>query len=219
MPISPLLADGKLSTRAELSEVNADKAKNLLEQAGWKVDPKTNVRTKKNVALELTIATNDSGVNSKAAEILAAAWRGLNIKVNLSVLPTKQLTDTIIRPRNFDVLVFPQKFAADPDPFVFWHSSQVKDPGLNLTGFSSPDADKLITGARSTTNPGQRAQKYAELDKLISGTTPVIFLDQMVYLYAQDTQVKNVGLKQLFETSQRFFDINNWYINTTRVWK
>jgi peptide/nickel transport system substrate-binding protein len=198
---------------------NLDQAKELLEKAGWKIDSATSIRTKKNLPLEITISTNDSSVNAKTAELLAENWKQLNIKVSLNILPTKQLTDTVIRPRNFDVLVFPQKFGPDPDPFIFWHSSQIKDPGLNLTNFNSPDADKLITSARSTTNAEIRVQKYLELDKLISGTTPVIYLNQMVYLYAVDSQIKNIGLKQLFESSQRFFDTGNWYINTARIWK
>ena len=48
---------------------------------------------------------------------LAAQWKQLNIQVNLNVLPTQQLTDTIIPGRSFDVLLYAQKFSADPDPY------------------------------------------------------------------------------------------------------
>jgi peptide/nickel transport system substrate-binding protein len=219
LPSSPLLNNPQTNLVVSNISYNLDQAKELLEKAGWKIDSATSIRTKKNLPLEITISTNDSSVNAKTAELLAENWKQLNIKVSLNILPTKQLTDTVIRPRNFDVLVFPQKFGPDPDPFIFWHSSQIKDPGLNLTNFNSPDADKLITSARSTTNAEIRVQKYLELDKLISGTTPVIYLNQMVYLYAVDSQIKNIGLKQLFESSQRFFDTGNWYINTARIWK
>ncbi len=216
LPVSPLLGPAASTSPAS---ANLDQARALLDQAGWKVDSKTNIRTKKNVQLELTIATNDYQLNSKAAEDVANEWKKLNIKANLTVLPTKQLTDTAIRPRKFDVLLFPQKFGADPDPFAFWHSSQIKDPGLNLTGFSDANVDKLIVEARSTTNDTSRTQKYQQLDALVSDATPVIFLDQALYVYALPTSIKNASLTALTDPSERFYDITNWYIDEKRVWK
>jgi len=63
---------------------------------------------------------------------------GFGIKVNLSVLPAKQLTDTVIRPRAFDVLLFPQKFGADPDPFLFGTVAKLKTRALTLQAFKAP---------------------------------------------------------------------------------
>ncbi len=214
-----LLPSSPLNPENKAGDFEPELAAQMLDKAGWKIDPQTNIRSKRNSQLEITIATNDSPANAKAAEMLADGWRQLGIKVSLNILPTKTLTDGVIRPRNFDVLIFPQKFGPDPDPFVFWHSSQVKDPGLNLTGFNSPDADKLITQARSTTQTQIRQAKYRELDSLISGTVPVIYLNQMVFLYALDGQIKNVSLSHLYEQNYRFYDVGNWYINTRRVWK
>ena len=145
--------------------------------------------------------------------------KALNIKVNLTVLPSQTLSDTLIKPRTFDVLLFPQKFSADPDPFPFWHSSQVKDPGFNLTGFSNATADNLIVDARTTTDKTQRAADYVQFNQLIMSQFPVIFLDQTEFVYAQDSSLKNVNFNVLYDPSYRFEDINNWYINQARVWK
>ena len=201
------------------STVDIGQAKKLLDASGWQVDPKTNLRTKKGKIFEITIATNDTLVNSKATEILANQWQTLGIKVNLTVLPSQTLMDTLIKPRTFDVLLYPQKFGADPDPFPFWHSSQVKDPGYNLTGFSNPTADKLIVDARTTTDKAQRAADYDQFNQLVMSQNPVIFLDQTEFIYAVDNSVKNINLHVLYDPSNRFDDINNWYINEARVWK
>ena len=218
LPASPLLFDKqKAPTMPVLTDLN--RAAGILDNAGWKIDSKTGLRSKKNVNFEITIATNDTLVNSKAADVLANQWRKLNIKVNLVVLPSKQLTDTLIKPRTFDVLLFPQKFGPDPDPFLFWHSSQVKDPGFNLTGYSDPAADKLIIEARTTTDKNIREAKYEQFSNLITAKIPVIFLDQTEYIYAVDNAVKNIGIKTLYDPSQRFYNIEDWYINQTRVWK
>lgn len=203
----------------ESMEPDTELAKKLLEDSGWKIDSKTNFRTKKNQILELNLATNDSLPNSKAADMVANQWRALNVKVNLTILPTKDLTDTIIKPRKFDVLLFPQKFGADPDPFLFFHSSQINDPGFNLTGFSDPAADKLITEARTTTDSGLQAQKYRQLAALIADRAPMIVLDETMYVYAVSRTIKNINLKTLYEANQRFYDLPNWYSEEERVWK
>ncbi len=218
IPSSPLLLTAAAETKYP-ETLDTEKAKALLENAGWKIDPQTGNRVKKNVTLEFTIATNDSLVNSKAAELLANQWRSLNIKVNLTVLPSKQLSDTLIKPRTFDVLLFPQKFGADPDPFLFWHSSQAKDPGFNLTGFQDAAADKLITEARTTTDRKTREEKYQQFNDIIVARIPVIFLDQTMFVYALDKKIKNVGYEKLYDPSMRFYDITNWYISENRVWQ
>ena len=194
-------------------------AQKMLDSAGWKVDPRTNLRSKNGKTLTLSIVTNDSVQNSKAAEQVADAWRQLNIQVILNILPTKEMTDTVMRTRNFDVLIFLQKFGADPDPFAFFHSSQVKDPGVNLTGFADPAADKLMTEAHSTTDQQVRQQKYQQFDVLINQELPVVLLSQSEYFYAVTNEVQNIQIKKLYDDSNRFYNVTNWFIQQQRVWK
>ncbi|HVY68006.1 MAG TPA: peptide ABC transporter substrate-binding protein [Patescibacteria group bacterium] len=219
LPNSPLMFNGPDNISPTSSPADLEQAQSLLDSAGWKIDPKTNLRSGKKGALTLTIATNDSAVNSKAADLLAEQWRKLNITVNLSVLPGKQLTDSVIRPRTFDVLLFQQKYGADPDPFLFWHSSQVKDPGFNLTGLANPAIDKLITDARTTTDRTVREQKYQQFSQQVLAQTPVIFLNQTELVYNLDDEVKNAAFQILYDPSQRFSDVADWYVKTKRVWK
>lgn len=219
LPSSPFVMSNQPAQPFGPAAPQPEQARQLLDKAGWTIDAKTNLRAKKGQTLELTVSTNDFALNSKAAELVADQWKQLGLKVNLNVVPTKQLTENIIRPRNFDVLLFPQKFGADPDPFPFWHSSQVKDPGLNLTGFADAAADQLITQGRTTTKSDIRAQKYSDFAQLVNQKVPVIFLDQTIYVYAISKNIRNLGLNKIFDSSQRFSDLPNWYMETKRVWK
>ncbi len=219
IPASPLLFANQNNAAMESSGSDLKQAEKYLDLAGYAIDYEKGFRAKNGEVLELTIATNDFLPNSKAAEILASQWKKLNIKINLLVLPTKQLNDEAIRPRNFEVLLFPQKFGADPDPFFFWHSSQINNPGYNWTGFENETADKLITEGRTTTNRQIREQKYLEFNSLITQEAPAIFLNQTILLYAIDNKIKNVGINTLFEPDQRMFDLPNWYIMEKRILK
>jgi peptide/nickel transport system substrate-binding protein len=209
-----------LSLELDLSSnFDLETAKNELETLGWIVDPSTGFRTKKNETLELNLTTNDLSANVKTAEIISNAWQSLNIKVNLQVLPSKQISEEVIRPRQFDTLILSQKFSEDPDPFVLWHSSQIKDPGINITGLEDSEIDKLLTEGRTTTNTQIRKNKYEEFYSLFLSKTPAVFITQAQYIYFLKNNIKNFKTESLLEPSYRFFGVNEWYIEERRVWK
>ena len=219
LPQTPSLKKEDTKKTIEQPAYSPEEAKSLLEKNGWTADPATKLLSKKGFKNELTLATNDFSINAKTAQYLAKQWEDLGFKINLVILPTKQLTEEVLRPRNFDILLFPQKLGPDPDPFLFWHSSQIKDPGLNLTGFNSPQADKLATESRTTTDVALRTQKYQELYSLLEDKLPALFLAQTEYVYLIDKQVRGVNLSVLYEPSQRFYSLPSWYITEGRTWK
>lgn len=216
---SPILSQQVGNIPTATSEANLEEAKRLLDEAGWKVDSATGIRKKGANELAFTLATNNFSLNAETAEILAKQWQALGVKVTLNILPTKELTDNLIRPRNYDALLFAQKLGADPDPFIFWHSSQVKNPGLNLSGYANTTADRLISEARAALNKEERDAKYLELHNLFQADMPAIFLVQNVYSYAQDDEIQGLSLQTLPDSTLRFSDATNWYLNTKRVLK
>ena len=212
LPLDPL-------TKQVISDTaNMPEAAKILDQAGWTLGQE-NIRQKKDQKLGLTITASDSVSAKETAQNLKSQWEKLGLEINVDIKPSKQLMDETLRPRKFQVLIYSQKFGADPDPFFFWHSSQSKDPGLNLTGLSDGNLDKLLTDARNTTNQEARLAKYSELGKVISGKYAVILLNQNQYFYFINSKVQNIKLTSLNDTSSRFYDLPNWYINTKRVWK
>ena len=199
----------------------------MLDASGWKLPNDTNtndpskivVRKKNGQELAFSLSTNNFSLNSKAAELLAAQWAKLGVKVTLNIQPTKDLTDNIIRPRNFDALLFAQKLGADPDPFPFWHSSQIRNPGLNLSMYANTQADKIISEARAATDKTVRDAKYRDFQNIIQADAPAIFLVQNVFTYAMKSDVKGLSINNLSTSTARFYDLPNWYIDTKRVLK
>lgn len=198
---------------------NIEEAKSLLEQAGWKVPAGETIRQKNGQDLTFTLSTNNFALNTKTAELLAAQWSQLGVKVSLNIQPTKELTENSIRPRNFDALLFAQKLGSDPDPFLFWHSSQVKNPGLNLSMYANNEADRLISEARAATDKSVRDEKYRQFQEIIKLDAPAIFLVQNVFSYAQTSKIRGMSLHNLLDTTYRFYDLPNWYLDTKRVLK
>jgi len=193
-------------------------ANSLLDSLGYTVN-ENGIRSKKGQLLEFTIVTNDTPINVKTAELVANEWKKLNVKINVSTMPTRELTENFIRPRSFDVLIFGQKSLADPDPFAYWHSSQIKDPGLNVSGFANSEVDSLITEARSTILPEIRQDRYERFLEILDEESPAVFLNQGVLVYLTNSEIHRVNSSGLYDISYRFDQISKWHIKEKRVLK
>jgi peptide/nickel transport system substrate-binding protein len=199
---------------AEKTHTSLVEAASILDKAGWTLDPATNLRTKNQKPLEFSLATNHFVVNVKTAQMLQSAWQQLGATVNLIIVSPQELQQDYIRSRNFDALLFFENTGADPDPYPFWHSSQARDPGLNLAGFSNAESDRLLTTARQTTDVNIRAQNYQQFQNIILSELPAVFLNNVVYVYNVPDSLRGLNLDTIIHPSERFLNLNRWYVNT-----
>jgi peptide/nickel transport system substrate-binding protein len=212
----PIL-EGNLGYNAEVEQkthTSLVEAADLLDKAGWVIDPTTNIRKKGARTLEFSLATNNFVINVKTAQILQSAWQQVGAAVNLVIVSPQELQQDYIRSRNFDALLFFENTGADPDPYPFWHSSQARDPGLNLAGFSNADADRLLTAARQTTDVATRAQNYIQFQNIILDQLPAVFLNNVVYVYNTPRDLHGLDMDTIIQPSERFLNINKWYLET-----
>ena len=219
---SPLLTDW-----TEVSNISHSfdikKAKEILRKNGWEDKNNDGILEKKiekeTVNLEIELTTVDQKELKEVAEMLKNQWEKLGMKVNLNIVGDNDIINEIIRPREYQALLFGEILPPEPDPFSFWHSSQKRDPGLNLSYYSNKKVDKLLEQARQSLNKEERIKKYEEFQKIITEDIPAIFLYTPNYLYPVNKKVKGIELKKLPLPCWRFSNIQNWYVKTKRIWK
>ncbi len=201
---------------ADMNIYEPQKSEALLDQAGWvrQSQPAGVRRDKQGRALALSLATNNFSPNVRVAEALKEMWESLGVQINLNIEVASDLEEKFIRPRNFELLLFSENVGGDPDPYPYWHSSQLRDPGANLTNFSNKEADKLLIEARGIVSPETRAEKYKKFQEVFVGDAPAIFIDRSLYVYNISKDVKGLDLKNIVTPPDRFADINKWYIET-----
>lgn len=199
-------------------ELNVDKANQLLEEKGWTKNT-DGIRQKSGTALEINLVTTDWGELTQTAEILQTQWSKIGVKVNIDPLSISDVQENYIRPREYEALLFGQVVGADPDPYSFWHSSEKKDPGLNLALFGNDESDKLIDDGRMQFDNEKRTQDYIDLQKIIATEVPAIFLYSPNYIYPVSKNIQGIDLKNLISPAGRFNDVSHWYIKTKRVRK
>lgn len=204
-------------------EFNEEKAKEILKNAGWKEKngylEKIFKNDKEATVLEIDLITVSSDILSKTAEIIKIQWEKLGAKVNLKIFETAELHQNYLKNRDYDIILFGEILGHDPDPYAFWHSSQKKEPGLNIGMYSNPTVDKILEDARGTADIQTRIEKYKEFQSIIAAEIPAIFIYSPYYLYAINKKIKGIELTSISLPSDRLSEIENWYINTKRVFK
>lgn len=169
--------------------------------------------------LEFSLATVDQPQMVQTAEILKRQWETLGVKVEIEKYPFSQLEQDFLKPRNYEGLLFGEVLGAVPDPFPFWHSSQIKDPGLNLALYENKKADELLEENRKSSDSATQAEKLGTFQNILIEDAPVVFLYNPDYIYLVSKEIKGVEKKKITDPSKRFSGIENWYIKTKRIWK
>jgi len=169
----------------------------------------------KEITLEL--ATSDTEKNMKIAEGLKTKWASLKVTINIHKYDKVTIQKEIIPNRNYDILLYGLDYGPDPDPYPFWHSSQIKPDGMNLSNYSNKTSDKLLEEARQSYDFKVREEKYASFRDILNQQMPFIALNKETYYYYVSDKIK--GVEKIFGSSEhdRFLQINKWYINSKRV--
>lgn len=192
-----------------------DRSEELLENAGW-VFTDQKIRQKAGQTLMLTITAVSQEENKKTAEIIKDLWQKIGVQVNLQIVAPEDIQKEIIKPRNFQVLLYSIVTGFDPDPYPFWHSSQIETPGLNIAGFSYSEADQVLEEARMIADEKVRHEKYQHFQNILIEQIPAIFLYNPTYTYPQDKKIKGFDLKRINLPSDRFANVEEWYVKVRR---
>ena len=170
------------------------------------------------IPLQFTLTTINQPQLLMTANLLKDYWQKVGVTVQIKTVGLSELKD-IIKSRNYDALLYGQALGSLPDLYPFWHSTQINDPGLNLSGYQSKTADQLLKDSRETLDDQVRVQKYESLQDTILSDAPALFLYNPDYLYWVSGKIKGIDTTKITDPAKRFENIINWYIQTKRVWK
>ncbi|MDP2647753.1 MAG: ABC transporter substrate-binding protein [Candidatus Yanofskybacteria bacterium] len=195
-----------------------DKARRILETSGWGSPDANGILAKGKDRLTFKITTSTFQELTEVAVMLKEQWKKIGIDVQIEPLPISQLQQTV-KDRTYEALLFGEILNIDPDPFSLWHSSQIRDPGLNLALYQNVTADSILEEARQTLNSLERSKKYDDFQKIVIEDIPALFLYSPNYIYGQGQKVYGFETGIISMPADRFSNAEKWYINTKRVWK
>jgi peptide/nickel transport system substrate-binding protein len=168
--------------------------------------------------LKITLTTINQPQLLQTANILKDQWQKIGFIVDVNAVELSDLK-SIIKERNYDALLYGQALGSLLDLYPFWHSSQIYDPGLNLSEYQNKDVDALIKDARENLDLSKKQKDLEKLQDIIIQDVPSIFLYSQNYIYWVSEKVLGIQADKIIDPAKRFADVSSWYIKTKRVWQ
>ena len=195
-------------------EFDLDKANILLDESGWIDRDGDGIRDKEGNPLEFNILSSDDPTKIKVAETVGEQWRQIGVATTVEVVGAG-LAERLVQ-RDFQAALAEVLLTGDPDPYPFWHQTQITD-GQNYAGWNNTEASMLLETARTVTDRGQRNDFYFEFQRIFAEEVPSIILYHPIYTYGVSDSIFDVQLAPMVNPADRFTTIEDWYMLTRQV--
>lgn len=202
---------------------DVEKAHALLAADGWFFDEETGTwdntsSEEPGEPLSFTIKIPDSSLVRELARAVQKQLEESGIKIRLEIIDAQTFSDTVLKTRDYEMIIYGNILSETPDPTSFWHSNERFYPGLNFSLFENEDVDELLGRLRKTApDSDSRNAILSNLNDIIISKTPVVFLVSPSYLYLTRTSAIGVHIPRIATPDQRFDFIQDWYVRTKRT--
>ncbi len=158
-----------------------EKAKSILEAAGWKDTNGNGVRDKavagKTIEFKFDLMIYaDSPMYKTIAEVVKEEFRQIGVDVQISPVKWALMLEKLHK-KEFDASMLGWALSWKSDPFQIFHGSQAEVPeSSNAVGYQNPELDKLIEKLRVTMDEAEQRKLYHEMHRIIYDDQPYAFL-------------------------------------------
>ena len=193
-----------------------DQAISMLKVAGYALgNDGSGIRKKDNASLSFTLLHPDDQIHTDIAKAIQSDWAALGVQVTLKAVSYEDLLNNYLTSRDFQAALVDLDLTNmhDPDPYPFWHQAEATG-GQNYSQWDNRTASEYLEQARVIVDSSLRAKLYRNFQIIFAKETPAILLYYPVFSFGVDSQVSGIQIPQLYETSDRFIGINNWYLVT-----
>lgn len=186
----------------ELTQYDFDleKAKSLLDEAGWKVGP-SGYREKNGKVMELNIAAMpEHDILNTLIPMWQRDWgEGLKVKLNIAYLEFNTLLDYVLYNSDENVDKWSVYFMAtsitSPDPHSLYtsvHSDYVGSGKDNECRYKNPEVDKLLDEAKSIVDKDEAKPKYKQIAKILNEDAPIVPVYANTYFDMYNKKIKGL---------------------------
>jgi peptide/nickel transport system substrate-binding protein len=195
---------------------NPVEAERLFEATGVTFDEDAGIyRSEEDLDIALTLLHPDTPQHTQIAERIQSDWENLGVDVTLESKPYENVLEHLSL-RDYETALVDINFtrSPDPDPYPFWSQAQIQS-GQNYAEWDNRSASEFLEQARMTVDLGERERLYRNFQVLFMRELPSLPLFYPVYTYAVTEDLNGINLGPLFEPSDRFNNVHDWYILST----
>jgi len=217
-----VLPAGQWGCPQPASEYSVDKAKALLEEAGWVVGA-DGIREKDGVKLSLKISTTTGNqLREQTEQVLVEMMKEIGIDLVIDNVPSDVLfaswdSDGMRKKGRFDILLYTTGGGIDPDSHLFgnYHSARIpsadnEGAGNNYSRYINADVDALIDDAAFNPDQEARREAYCKVAEQINKDLPRVFLYERMVISGYREQLQNFRVSPGY--ADMTLDSQNWWL-------
>jgi peptide/nickel transport system substrate-binding protein len=211
---------GSTATDESLAPIpfDLDKARALLEEAGWK-DTNGNGTRDKLVDGSQVEAKFDLMIYADSPQYLTIATiikeNCRKVGVEVQITPAKwALMLQKLRKKEFDACILGWAMGWKQDPYQIWHSSQADlQESSNSIGYKNAEVDKLIEELRVTMDPEAQIKLYHKIHGILYDEQPYTFLLADKATAGHDARLENIKFYKI----RPCYDVREWRSKQPRM--
>lgn len=194
---------------------NADTARTILEEQGWKVG-KDGIRFKDGKPLSFSLVVQDNSEYASVSAELQKQWRDVGVDAQVVLQGGTDFQATLSL-HGYDALLYGISIGKDPDVYVYWDSRQVdaRSERLNFSEYRSAIADAALQAGRTRSDANLRAVKYQPFLQAWRDDAPALGMYQPRLLYISRIKVYGLNEHPINAEVERFTNVHNWMIRAT----
>lgn len=185
---------GYKDNSGEFAAYDPAKAKELLDEAGWKQSGEFRKKDGKELDVNFVIPANVS-TSANEGKLMQAMLRAVGIKLTVKSVPLQEFFDKYVTPGNFDTTAF--SWLGTAFPVSSTKSIYVNPKGDNVqqnyTGVGSKELDDAMNKAAADTDPTTAIADANTADQMIWSQANVLTLYQRPDIYAVKKNLANIG--------------------------
>lgn len=164
-------------------EYNPEKAKSLLEEAGYTMNDSTGYYEKDGKTLHLTYDLSSSTDGKQIAALIQQQWKAIGVELEVieqdfatlaytKLLPGEATEETTAE--SFQLYTLGFGVEVDPDEYNGYLSTSTGAGSWNFIHYSNPEVDALFKQQLLDTDPAARAETFHKIAKIVSDDIPWI---------------------------------------------
>ncbi|NUT10830.1 MAG: ABC transporter family substrate-binding protein [Nonomuraea sp.] len=199
--------EGYLDNAGNLGVYNPERAKQLLETAGWKLNGA--VRQKNGRPLDLRfVVPSGVQISKSEGELAQNMLAQIGVKLTIKAVPSDDFFTKYVIPGNFDITPF--AYIGTPFPIsssygIYANSANGKNWNANFGRTGSAEIDQAMDKASQNLDPAGARNQTNVADGLIWKLVNVLPLYQRPQLVAAKQSLANVGARGFYDL--RYEDI------------
>ncbi len=174
-------------------DYNPEKARQILEEAGWVDTDGDGIRERngQKLSLRLYYPSPSNPIREATAPVVQQMLKDIGVEVVLYAYDWGTLIPKVFEEHDFDLFFIGWSVGPEPDPTGLWDCASTAPGAFNPQGFCTEKSDQLIQAGRSTLDIQERMEIYHEWARHWAEESPAFIFYATNTLVAHNKRLQN----------------------------